>query len=61
MRVSTITPGDKVLLKRKTTKLNCVYDPDPYTVTQAWGSQIEAERNGAVKTRDAQRWKKVSI
>ena len=61
VRINTIIPGDKVLLKRRTTKLNSVYEPEPYTVTHTWGSQVEAVRRGSVKTRDAQRWKKVSI
>ena len=60
VRPTTIVPGDKVLLKRRSTKLNSVYDPEPFVVTQAWGSQIRAERNGEVKSRDAQRWKKVN-
>ena len=52
-----IQPGDKVLLKRKSSKLTSIYDPEPYTATNIWGTQIEAERNGIIKTRDAQRWK----
>ena len=31
-----------------------------YKVTQAWGTQIEAKRDGIAKKRDAQRWKKVN-
>ena len=58
---TAIRQGDRVLLKQKTTKLNSVYDPEPYTVTRTWGSQIEAERDGMRKLRDAQRWKKVAL
>lgn len=60
-RPHKIRIGDKVLLKRKTAKHTSVYDPDPYTVTGVWGTQIEAERNGTIKVRDAQRWKWVHI
>ena len=55
----TIRPGNKVLLKRKTSKHISIYDPSPYTVTEIHGTQIAAERDGVTKVRDAQRWKKV--
>ena len=58
---TAIRQGDRVLLKQKTTKLNSVYDPEPCIVTRTWGSQIEAERDGMRKLRDAQRWKKVAL
>ena len=54
-----IRVGDLVLLKRKTTKKDSPYDPDPYLVTSVWGTQIQGERHGKKKTRDAQRWKKL--
>ena len=50
-----------VLLKQKSTKLHPVYDPRPYKVTNVWGTQIGATRDGATKTRDAQRWKAINI
>ena len=53
-----IHPGDRVLLKQKTTKHRSVYDPQPYVVTRTWGTQIEGQRDGVIKRRDAQRWKK---
>ena len=56
----TIKVGDSVLLKRKSAKHVTPYDPDPYTVSEVWGTQIKAERKGTGKTRDAQRWKKVT-
>jgi len=56
-----IRMGDKVLLERKVTKSNGPYDPDPYTVTQTHGTQITATREGASKTRDSQKWKKVVV
>ena len=56
-----ISKGDKVLLKRKTTKSKSPYDPNPYLVTNVWGTQIEGERDGKIKTRDAQRWKKLLV
>ena len=52
-----IKVGDKVILKRKTTKHDSVYDPDPYQVTETYGTQIKATRGGQQKTRDAQKWK----
>ena len=54
-----IHPGDRVLLKQKTTKHRSVYDPQPYVVTRTWGTQIEGQRDGVIKRRDAQRWKKI--
>ena len=51
--------GDRVLLKQKTTKHRSVYDPQPYIVTRTWGTQIEGQRGGVIKRRDAQRWKKI--
>ena len=56
----TINVHDSVLLKRKTAKHTSAYDPDPYRVTAVYGTQIEAERDGVIKVRDAQRWKKVT-
>jgi hypothetical protein len=56
-----IRMGDKVLLERKVTKSNSPYDPIPYTVTQTHGTQITATREGAVRTRDAQKFKKVVL
>ena len=53
--------GDQVLLKQKSTKRHPPYDPDPYTVTTIRGHQITACRGSQKKTRDAQKWKKVSI
>ena len=45
LRPSKIRVGDTVLLKHKTTNAHSIYDPDPYIVTQTWGTQIEAERD----------------
>ena len=56
-----IQAGDKVLLKRKTTKHDCVYNPKPYHVTSTYGTQVVEERDGCEKTRDAQKWKKVQV
>ena len=53
--------GDQVLLKQKSTKRNPPYDPDPYTVTAIRGHQITARRGRQQKTRDAQKWKIVTI
>ena len=57
----SIQEGDTVLLRRKSTKANSPYDPKPFDVTKVRGTQITAERGREVKTRDAQRWKKVRI
>ena len=57
----SIKEGDLVLLKRKTTKRDSPYDPDPFLVTSVWGTQIQGERHGKKKTRDAQRWKKLQV
>ena len=55
----TMAIGDRVLLKQKSTKKHPPHDPDPYTVVDVQGTQITAERHGAAKTRDSQRFKKV--
>ena len=57
----SIKEGDSVILKRKSSKANSPYDPEPFDVTNVRGTQITAERGQEVKTRDAQRWKKVRI
>lgn len=57
----TIRAGDSVMLKRKSSKHVTMYDPDHYTVSDVWGTQITAERRGRIKTRDAQRWKKITL
>ena len=56
-----IMVGDKVLLRRKTTKHTSGYDPEAYTVTGVYGTQVEAERDGVKKVRDSQKWKRVTI
>ena len=61
VKENNIKEGDQVLLKRKTTKHEGPFDPDPYTVTQACGTQVTAERGGKEKTRDAQKWKVVKV
>ena len=60
VHTTSIKPGDLVLLKQKSSKLRPIYDPEPYKVTQTWGTQIEAKRDGIAKKRDAQCWKKVN-
>ena len=55
-----INIGDRVLLSQKKSKLNPPYDPSPYLVTEIRGHQVTAQRDHAVKTRDAQKWKKIS-
>ena len=40
--------------------MNPPYDPSPYLVTEIRGHQLTAQRDHAVKTRDAQKWKKIS-
>jgi hypothetical protein len=62
VRPHNIGPGDQVLLlRRRTTKHEGPYDPEPFTVTDTKGTQIRAEREGEVKKRDSQRWKKVEV
>ena len=61
VREHKIEKGDMVLLKRKSTKQDSVYDPQPYCVTETYGTQIAAVRGDQRKTRDAQRWKKVEV
>ena len=52
--------GDKVLLRRKITKHTSGNDPEAYTVTMVYGTQVEAERDGVNKVRDSQKWNKVT-
>ena len=54
-----INLGDQVLLKQQQSKIKPPYDPSPYKVIQIQGHQITGERNGATRTRDAQKWKVV--
>ena len=62
IRPHSIKLGDQVLLKQKTySKCSPIFDPNPYTVTQIWGTQIEGKRDGTTKVRDAQRWKKIRV
>ena len=61
MRPHGIKVGDAVLLKQKQTKTKSRYDPDPFWVTGVDGTQITASREHLVRTRDAQRFKKVTI
>ena len=61
VRDHPIKTGDKVLLRRKTTKHNSVYDPEAYTVTGVYGTQVEAEREGTKMVRDSRKCKKVDI
>jgi hypothetical protein len=61
VKAHRIEVGDHVLLARKTNKHLGPYDPKPFRVTETWGTQILAERDGEEKKRDAQRWKKVVI
>ena len=57
----SIRVGDKVMLKRQSTKADSAYNPEPYTVTDVMGTQIRAARGSEVKTRDAQLWKKLRL
>ena len=61
VRPHSIKVGDAVLLKQKQTKTKSRYDPDPFRVTGVNGTQITASREHLVRTRDAQRFKKVTI
>ena len=54
VREHKIEKGDMVQLKRKSTKQDSVYDPQPYCVTETYGTQIAAVRGDQRKTRDAQ-------
>ena len=56
-----IQKEDDVLLKRKTTKQDSIYDPDSYKVTTIYGTQVRAIREGQEKTRDAQKWKRIQV
>ena len=53
--------GDSVLLSQKKTKRTPPYDPVPYQVVEIKGHQITASRHNKITTRDAQKWKKITI
>lgn len=55
----TIELGDQFLLKQQQSKTNPPYNPSPYQVIEMQGHQITGERDGVVRTRDAQKWKVV--
>ena len=61
VRPHNITVGDSVLLRRKMTKTKSCYDPDPFRVTHVHGTQITGNREGNVKVRDSQKFKKVQV
>ena len=52
VRPHNITTGGLVLLLQKPTKSHSSYDPDPYTVTDMYGTQITATKNGKVRKQD---------
>ena len=58
VKENNIQQGDLVLLRRKSTKHESRYDPEPYLAVQVQGSQVVGERGRHQKTRDAQRWKR---
>ena len=53
--------GDHVLILQRQSKTHSRYDPEPYRVTEIWGSQIKAVRGDKVRLRDAKMFKKVVI
>ena len=53
--------GDTVLLLQKQTKSQPRYDPEPYTIINIQGTQTTAKREDKVRTRDAQKFKKVEL
>ena len=62
IRPHNIEQGDLILLRRKSTKHQSMYDPEPYLAVAVRGTQITGAREGhRDKTRDAQRWKKYEI
>ena len=58
VKENNIQQGDLVLLRRKSTKHESRYDPEPYLAVQVQGSHIVGERGRYQKTRDAQRLKR---
>ena len=65
-RPANVTPhnirrGDTVLLLGQRSKTTPRYDPLPYTVTSARGTQITAARGQQTVTRDAQKFKRVCL
>ena len=60
VRKHNISVGDKVLLKQKKQKHVPPHDHEHYTVTEIRGHQVTAVRGHQEKTRDAQKWKRVS-
>ena len=61
VRGHRIKVRDNIQLKRKTTKDTSPYDPRPYKAADVRGTQITGERDGTTKTRDSQKWKKVTV
>lgn len=59
---STLTPGDKVLVKqRRLDKLTPPYSPDTYTVVEKRGSMVVADRNGHTITRNSSQFRPVNV
>jgi len=61
VRPHNIKVGDAVLIQRKQTKSKSRYDPDPFRVSEVRGTQITATRDHTVRTRDAQKFKKIQV
>ena len=49
-----------VIIGRRQTKRNSLYDPAPFEVTELHGTQVVAKRGQERKTRDSQYWKKTN-
>ena len=61
-RESLVKEGDRVLVKAlKENKLSTPFNTTPYIVTQKHGTQITAEREGCMITRNSSHFKKVDI
>ena len=46
-----VKPGDKVLIQRKKTTVQSMWDPVPFTVEEVKGSSVKGRRGEEVKLR----------
>jgi len=49
---TTITPGDKVLIKQQKSTVKPPFDPKPFTVTKVKGTQVKATRDTKIRIRN---------
>ena len=58
-KVKNVKPGDQVMVQQKKSTIKTPWDPNPYTMTQVKGSQVQLKRGDEVKRRAVNLVKKI--